>query len=155
GEVGLDQRRLVALGGGLLGSPAALEGIRCLDPLLALALEDGYGVALALLLVLLERAGEAPQRSDAVALARLHRRAGVGLDSFEDLVAHRPKSSEAAIRPLRCRRAASAGTWCRARGTRTRRRCRGTGRPPRRSWRSRARGSRGSAAPSPRSRARR
>ena len=72
GQVALDQLRLEALGGGLLGPPGAVVGLGRLDPLLALALQHRDLVALAQLGVLLERRrrpSAAPRRARGRALS--------------------------------------------------------------------------------------
>ena len=75
GQVALDQLRLEALGGGLLGPPGALVGLGRLDPLLALALQHRDLVALAELGVLLERR----RRSAAAPPARSRSRAFIAV----------------------------------------------------------------------------
>ena len=91
GQVGLDQLRLEPLGRRLLGAVAAAVGLRGLEPLLALALEHRDLVAGAELGVLLQGVDDQAQRGGALALARLHRGADVGLDTFENGLAHRLK----------------------------------------------------------------
>src|SRR3954447_7299539 len=73
-QVGLDQLRLEALGARLLGPPRLLVGLRRLNPLLALALQDRDLVALAQLRVLLQHVDDQPQGARALAVTRLHRR---------------------------------------------------------------------------------
>ena len=62
---------------------AAAVRLGGLQAALALPAEHGDLVVAARLQVLLKRVGDQPQGADAVALARLHRRSGVGLDPLE------------------------------------------------------------------------
>ena len=55
---------------------------------LTLALEDGDGIAVSLLLVLLQGVRDHPQGPDAITVARLHRGPGVRLDLHEYGFAH-------------------------------------------------------------------
>ena len=83
GQVGLDQLG-VALGlAGQLVAAALAEGLGRLQPPLALALEHRHLVVAALLGGLLELGQHHPQRAGALAVARLQRGVGVGLQLVE------------------------------------------------------------------------
>src|SRR4051812_12460854 len=99
GEVSLDQLRLRLLGLGLLRSVALAQRLGGVEPALALALQRGDLVTLALLLLGLERVDEHAQLADALALAGLHRDLHVLLDLLED--AHRLKRSRRRGCPVR------------------------------------------------------
>ena len=83
-QVGLDQLRLGALGGGLLGPPGALVCLGRLDPFLAFPLQHRDLVAFAQLGVLLQRVDDQPQRRGLLAFARFHRRPHVALHLLEN-----------------------------------------------------------------------
>ena len=83
GQVGLDQLGVaLGLAGQLVAAPLA-EGLGGLQPPLALALEHGDLVVAALLDRLLELGEHHAQRARALAVARLERGVGVGLQLVE------------------------------------------------------------------------
>src|SRR4051812_46167171 len=90
-QVSLDQPRFRLLSVGLVGPVALAQRLGGIEPPLALALERGDLVPLALLLLGLERVDEHAQLTDPLALAGLHRGLHVVLDLLED--AHRLKRS--------------------------------------------------------------
>src|SRR5213080_3444322 len=89
GQVPGDQLRLGLLGTGTVLASAPAEALGRLQPLLALPPQNGELVVLAQLRVLLQRAREHAQRTDPIALAGLHRLAGVGLNLLEDAHGYR------------------------------------------------------------------
>src|ERR1700761_2932730 len=79
GQVILDQLRLEALGGGLLGPPGALVSLGRLDPFLPFPLQDRDLVAFAHLGVLLQRVDDQPQGLRLIPFARFQRHPRIAL----------------------------------------------------------------------------
>ena len=84
GQVGLDHLRLGLLGGGALLAAALAEGLRRLEPALALAAEHSDLVVVARFASCWRAFASMRSVADALASRRLHRLAGVRLDLFEN-----------------------------------------------------------------------